>query len=240
VGVRASKTVNNIPSLPGQSLFVGGTGLQEIVNGSAVFHWLSTDHPELYACSTTNNNFAANSGVDYAHWDSLEVDTDGHWMASFRFMDAVLKIRRTDGSIAWILGGPCDQFGLSASQKFSRQHDARRALDGRLTLFDDNPSSGASRVLAFNLDEARKTLVTGNPALPGFAAYAGDPHASVNLGSAQWFADARVLVGWGEFNGAVSDVSEFDAATGALSFQLTLHPSPYTNGYFSYRARKAP
>jgi len=88
--------------------------------------------------------------------------------------------------------------------------------------------------------EAGKTLVSANPALPGFAAYAGDPHASVNLGSAQWFADGRVLVGWGEFNGAASDVSEFDAATGALSLQLTLHPSPYTNGYFSYRARKAP
>jgi hypothetical protein len=240
LGVHASKTVNNIPSLPGQSLFVGGTGLQEIINGVAVFNWLSTDHPELYACSMRNNNFAANTGVDYAHWDSLAVDTDGNWIASFRSMDAVLKVKRTDGSVAWILGGVCDQFGLSATQKFSRQHDARRSVDGRLTLFDDNPSSGASRVLAFNLDEAGKTLASANPALPGFAAYAGDPHASVNLGSAQWFADGRVLVGWGEFNGAASDVSEFDAATGALSLQLTLHPSLYTNGYFSYRARKAP
>lgn len=240
LGVRASKTVSNIPSLPGQSLFVAGTGLQEIVNGVAVFNWLSTDHPELYACSVTNNNFAASAGADYAHWDSLEVDTDGNWIASFRHMDAVLKINHAGGAVAWILGGPCDQFGLSATQKFSRQHDARRASDGRLTLFDDNPSSGASRVLSFNLDEAGKTLVTSNPALPGFAAYSSDPHASFNLGSAQWFADGRVLVGWGEFNGAASDVSEFDAAAGALSFQLTLHASPYTSGYFSYRARKSP
>jgi Arylsulfotransferase (ASST) len=240
VGVRAAKTVNNIPSLPGQSLRVGGAGLQEIVNGVAVFNWLSTDHAELYACSVRNNNFAANSGVDYTHWDSLDVDTDGHWLASFRHLDAVLKVNRSDGSVAWILGGPCDQFGLSAAQTFSLQHDARRASDGRLTLFDNNSSGVASRVLAFNLDEAGRTLVTGNPALPGFAAYPGDLHKSVNLGSAQWLASGRVLVGWGEFIGAASDVSEFDAATGALSFQLTLHPSPYTYGYFSYRARKAP
>jgi len=240
VGVHASKTVANIPSLPGQSLFVGGAGFQEIVNGVAVFNWLSTDHPELYACSVSHNDFAANNGADYAHWNSLDVDADGNWIASFRHMDSVLKVNRTDGTVSWILGGPCDQFGLGATQKFSTQHDARRAVDGRLTLFDDHPASGVSRVLAFNLDEPAKTLVTTNPALPGFAAYTSDAHASVNLGSAQLFSDGRVLVGWGEFGGAVSDVSEFDTATSALSYQLTLHASPYTNGYFSYRAKKFP
>jgi hypothetical protein len=66
IGVRATKIVNDIPSLVGQSLQVRGAGLQEIVNGVAVFSWLSTDHPELYACSTDGNNYAA-GGASRAH-----------------------------------------------------------------------------------------------------------------------------------------------------------------------------
>jgi Arylsulfotransferase (ASST) len=238
LGVVAAKTVNNIPALPGQSLYVGGSGLQEIQNGALVFSWLSTDHAELYACSVESNQFTQNNGADYAHWTALSVDGDGHWIATFRHLDAVIKISRTTGAVEWILGGPCDQFGLTATQKFSRPHDARRAPDGRLTLFDNG--SAASRVVAFNLDEAAKTLVTSNPALPGFAAYTSDAHLSFNLGSAQLFASGKALVGWGEFSGLLSDVSEFDAASGAQSFRLTLLPSDYANGYFSYRARKFP
>jgi Arylsulfotransferase (ASST) len=240
LGVHAAKTVSNIPALPGQNLFVRGSGLQEIRNGVAVFNWLSTDHPELYACSTAGNSYAQNNGADYAHWTSLQVDADGQWLASFRHLDAVLKIDRSTGAIRWILGGPCDQFGLSATQKFAQQHDARRAPDGRLSLFDNRNGNAASRVLALNLDEATKTLVTGNPALPGFAEFTGDMHQSFNLGSAQLFASGKVLVGWGEFPGALNDVSEFDLTSGAQSMRLTLLPSAYSNGYFSYRARKFP
>ncbi len=240
LGVYAAKTVSNIAALPGQSLFVRGSGLQEIQGGAAVFSWLSTDHPELYACSTLGNAFAQNNGADYAHWDSLHVDTDGHWIASFRHLDAALKIDRGTGAIRWILGGPCDQFGLAANQKFAHQHDANRAPDGRLSMFDNANGGAASRVLAFNLDEVGKTLVTGNPALPGFAEFSSDMHQSFDLGSAQFFAGGKVLVGWGEFPGLLSDASEFDLASGAQSMRLTLLPSPYSNGYFSYRARKFP
>jgi hypothetical protein len=240
LGVYASKTVNNIPALPGQALFVGGNGLQEIQNGVAVFNWLTTDHPELYACSTEDNAYAQNNGAEYAHWDSVQVDGDGNWLASFRHLDAVLKIDRSNGAIRWILGGPCDQFALAANQKFVHQHDARRAPDGRLSLFDNANGGAASRVVAYNLDEAGKTLVTGNPALPGFAEYSADMHQSVNFGSAQMFADGKVLVGWGEFQGLLNDVSEFDSASGAQSMHLALSPSAYSNGYFSYRARKLP
>jgi hypothetical protein len=233
IGLHASKTVSNIPSLPGQSLFVGGVGFQEIVNGAATFNWLSTDHPELYACSARGNGYSANNGADYAHWNALVVDADGNWIATLRNLDAVLKINRGTGAISWILGGSCDQFGLGATQKFTSPHDARRAPDGRLTLFDVGAAGVLSRVAAFNLDEAGKTLTAFTP-------YTTDAHSSYNLGSAQLFADGRALVGWGEFNGNTTDVSEYDTATGALSFQLTLLPSDRTNGYFSYRARKYP
>jgi arylsulfate sulfotransferase len=231
VGVYAAKTVNNIPALPGQSVFVTGTGLQEIVNGSATFSWLSTDQPSLYACSARGNTFTANNGADYMHWNALAVDGDGHWLATFRHLDAVLKIDRTSGAVAWILGGSCDQFGLTAAQRFTSPHDARRAPDGRLTLLDIGAAGVNSRVAAFALDETGHTVT-------GFTPYTTDEHSSYNLGSAQLFASGKALVGWGEFNGFDTDVSEYDLTTGALSFELTLLPSSCTWGYFSYRARK--
>lgn len=232
VGVYAAKTVNNIPALPGQSLFVTGTGLQEIVGGAAVFSWLSTDQPQLYACSARGNAYAANNGADYAHWNALVVDGDGDWLATFRHFDAVLKINRSTGAVRWVLGGACDEFGLTSTQHFSSPHDARRAPDGRLTLFDVGAANVLSRVVAFSLDEAGKAVSTFTP-------YTSDAHSSYNLGSAQLFASGRALVGWGEFNGYDSDVSEYDLATGTLSFELTLLPSYRTDGYFSYRARKS-
>ncbi|MBC7994557.1 MAG: aryl-sulfate sulfotransferase [Rhizobacter sp.] len=231
VGVYAAKTVNNIPALPGQSLNVRGTGLQEIVNGVATFNWLSTDLPALYACSARGNGYAANNGANYMHWNALVVDADGDWIATFRHLDSVLKINRSTGALRWILGGSCDEFGLSAAQRFSSPHDARRSPDGRLTLFDVGAAGVLSRVGAFGLDETGKTIT-------GFTAYTSDAHSSYNLGSAQLLPSGRALVGWGEFNGYDTDVSEYDITTGALSFELTLLPSYCTNGYFSYRARK--
>lgn len=232
VGVRAAKTVSNIPALPGQALFVTGTGLQEIDGGAAVFSWLSTDHPALYACSARGNAYSANRGADYMRWTALQVDGDGHWLASFAHLDAVLKIDRGSGAVAWVLGGACDQFGLTEAQKFAWPHDARRAPDGRLTLFDIAPEGTLARVRAFALDEAGRTLTSQ-------ASLTQHGHWSYDLGSAQLFASGRVLVGWGAFEGCAADVSEFDANTGALSFELTLLPGPRTWGYFSYRARKA-
>lgn len=231
VGVRAAKTVSNIPALPGSPLFVTGTGLQEIVNGAATFSWLSTDHPQLYACSARGNAYAANNGADYAHWTALAVDGDGHWLATFRHLDAVLKIDRTSGAVRWVLGGSCDQFGLTSEQRFIAPHDARRAPDGRLALFDIGPTGTRASLVTFALDEA-------TPAVTAYTRITHDGHWSYNLGSAQLFASGRALVGWGEFEGAAPDVTEFDLATGALSFELTLLPSNCTNGYFSYRARK--
>ncbi|HEX3138993.1 MAG TPA: hypothetical protein VHQ87_03005, partial [Rhizobacter sp.] len=75
-------------------------------------------------------------------------------------------------------------------------------------------------------------------ALTGFTAYTTDAHYTFNLGSAQLFASGLALVGWGEFDGLVSDVTEYDTTSGAITYRLTLLPSSTTLGYFSYRARK--
>lgn len=226
----------------------GAAGIQEFDNGALVFSWLSSDHPELYACSTEGNAYNDTAYADYAHINSIKIDSDGDYLASFRHLDAVVKIRRSDGSIAWILGGPCDQFGLSAAQKFSHQHDAKRAPDGRLSLFDNGNANGASRVALYHLDESAKTLVSTDPSRPAFtdlrpsASLLGFPERlSPAMGSAQVFASGSVLMGRGYVEGKpqAADLTEFDALTGAPIFELTF-PNAGTQPIYSYRAVKHP
>lgn len=241
-----NRVATDVPSRLGLESRVGAAGIQEFDNGAKVFSWLSSDHPELYACSTEGNDYAGSGYADYAHINSVKIDTDGNYIASFRHLDAIVKIRRSDGSIAWILGGPCDQFGLSAEQKFSHQHDAQRAPDGRLSLFDNGNANGVSRVLLFNLDEASKTLLATDPLRPAFTALRpsgsllGFPtRLSAAMGSAQVFASGKVVAGLGYMLGKpeASDLVEFDAATGAPSFELSF-PHAGTQPIYSYRAMK--
>lgn len=237
--------VFDVPSRMGQPSKALAAGIQETEGDALIFSWSSADHPELYSCSTDGNDYGGSAYADYAHINSVTIDDDGDFIASFRHLDAVVKIRRVDGSIAWILGGPCDQFNLAPNQKFSHQHYARRLADGRLGLFDDGNASGRSRALAFSLDESAKTLARSS-ASPSFAEFVpGAPllglpvRGSTAQGSAQFFASGRILVGWGYMPGKPSavDLTEFDSATGAVNFELALNPVSGVQIY-DYRAQK--
>lgn len=238
VGVLAIHPVAGIPGHP-ETTSVAAAGLQELVDGEPVWSWLSSDHPELYACSTDGNDFSR-PAADYVHWNAVAVDGDGDLLASFRHLDAVLKIGRTDGTLRWILGGPCDQFGLAPAQRFSHQHYARRLPDGRLGVFDNNNAGGASRAMFLHLDEATRTLVADDPALPAVATVAPGPRFSFAMGSAQRLPGGHLLLGWGAHRDGLPDVTELDAATGAPTFQLSFGPDPTGAPTWSYRAMKFP
>ena len=246
-----NKTVMDMPGRVGIPTKVAAFGFQFIRDGATAFSWQSSDHPELYACATAGNAYGAQTPqpyADYMHFNSMQIDTDGNYLFSMRHLDALLKVNSVDGSIMWILGGPCDQFGLTASQKFSHQHFARRLWDGRIGLFDNGNSNGKAplrtRILALNLDEGSRRLATGDPARPGFAEFfpanslLGLPQGlSSAMGSAQFFPSGKILVGWGlpASGGPSAGVTEFDAATGVPTFELSFDQSlPLV----SYRAVK--
>jgi hypothetical protein len=166
------------------------------------------------------------------------VDEDGDLLASFRHLDAVLKISRATGAIRWILGGRCDQFGLTAEQRFSHQHHPRRTADGRLSLFDNGNATGLSRALLLNLDEAGRKLRTDEPTRPGFVAFPGPRRGSFAMGSVQLIDGGPVLVGWGAHLDGLADVSEIDPVTGVPGFELAFQPTALGGLVFSYRAQK--
>jgi hypothetical protein len=222
------KIVNNDPARPGQNVPVIAAVFQEVLNGSVVMHWDSTDHPELYALSKTPNS------QDYVHLNSVEIDpNDGHFITSNRHLDNVMKIHRTTGEILWILGGLGDQFGLLPEQMPSRNHDARISADGFLTLFDNGNASSRSRALRMSLDEVNMSVL-------GFEEYDLDDHFSVAMGSTQFLDPGTVLVGWGLRRPNESDVTEWEVGSGIKRFELWLNANDGTGRSLSYRARKYP
>jgi hypothetical protein len=228
------KTVTNVPAElphPAEGATVVAAVVQEIQNGTVLFDWDSTEHPELYALSTDGNHFDdPSTPADYVHVNSVDVDpTTGNLVISCRHLDAILELSRGDGSIAWRLGNNADTFGTTSGQKTSHQHYARFQPDGTILAFDNGNASGATRAVQFRLDTANRTVTS-------FVAYPFGEFSSA-MGSVQWVGTS-LFAGFGahvreDAHSEDADVVEFDPVTGQRSFALR-----FNGQYYSYRAQK--
>ncbi len=140
-------------------------------SGAVVWSWKSRDHlafaewSDLTPASHVNLAHLTISGQDtwdVVHLNSVEDDGDG-LIISARHLDAVYRINKSDGSIDWKLGGTPTSRSLSVPGAdrdpfLNSQHDARRLLNGHLTVFD-NGSEGfrVPRALELDVDEVNRT-----------------------------------------------------------------------------------
>jgi hypothetical protein len=225
-----NETVQNVPDTlphPASGALVQGSVVQEVKAGQVVFEWDSTSYPELYALSVRESNFNRTTNVDYAHINSVEIDPmDGDLVLSFRNLDAILKVRHTDGSIVWRLGGPNDSFATTAAQKTSGQHYARFLPDGRLLVFDNGFGSSASRVVVYGLNQPALTLQS-------FASFPLNTFTGAQ-GSVQRVGNLY-FVGLGLKQPGGSDVLAINPTTGQRAFELR-----FTAPRVSYRALFTP
>ncbi|OJW82586.1 MAG: hypothetical protein BGO69_05715 [Bacteroidetes bacterium 46-16] len=194
--------------------------IQEVKNGSVVWQWLGSDHPEFYANSVEGNNFSDTSvAQDYMHMNSMIIDPrDNDLICSFRNQDQVIKIDRETGNIVWRLGGKNSDFVLNDNELFLRQHNATLADNNQtLMLFDngDKTLRAQSRVIEFQLDENAKTVNS-------FKAYNIPEPFSQYMGSVQKIND-KYFIGGGTGNYVV----EINPATGAKSFEMTSNETTY-------------
>lgn len=160
-----NNTVTNVPSIA--SCSVVNCVIQEIKNDTVIFHWESIDHVELYSASHTNNNFAGFTSTtynDYAHLNSVQIDSrDGNLLCSFRHI-GLMKIHRTTGEIIWIMGrGNIDASkklnGFTSTQCGHLQHDARYNYDDSITIFDNSGcATDNTRICRYWINEETKTL----------------------------------------------------------------------------------
>ena len=132
---------------------------------------------------------------DAYHFNSISEDSDGSLLLTSRHMSAVYKIARRSGRVLWKLGGRHGNFRLGRGARFRYPHDAQRAPDGSITIFDNNAGpaggGGVSRALRLRVDARRRTAHL----LEAFRHPAGA--SSTSQGNAAELADGNVFVGWG-------------------------------------------
>lgn len=157
-----------------------------------LFEWKSLDHFALE--DVYSHFFMAPNFLDHSHYNSLFLDTDGHYLVSFRHLHEVTKINSETGEIIWRFGGKQNQFALPGdTMLFSAQHDARRTAAGTLTLFDNGAfnSTPVARALEYQLDETMMTATTV------WQFHEPNGLASQFIGSTQRLANGNTLIDWG-------------------------------------------
>ena len=170
-----------------------GFAIQEFdEDHNLLFQWKSNDHINPGA---TFGGYGYNPmGFNYCHGNSIEEDTDGHLLVSFRHLNAVYKIHRQTGEVLWSLGGTASSFTFANDAGFSAQHDARRLPNGNISIFDNANQAAPpqiSRAVEYSLDTVNwvATKVWEHKYTPGFFASA--------MGGHQTTADRRHLVNYG-------------------------------------------
>jgi hypothetical protein len=209
--------------------------LQEVTPGRELaWSWNTADHISLAETGRNWPFVSKSQGLypnDLVHWNSIDSD-GGAVVASFRHVDAVYKIRRRSGRIAWKLGGTHTSRSLRVRRDpdpytFGNQHDARVLPDGSLTVFDNrtNLADSQPRAVRYRIDPRRRTATLvdqiTDPAVT--ASYWG--------GSARRLPGGDWLVDWGA--APIATIGGYDSA-GHRTFALT------TEGDVSYRAEPVP
>jgi hypothetical protein len=128
-------------------------------NKNLVFEWHARDHFSF----DDVDPFYLNSpdGVDWNHFNGIELDTDGNILLSQRHFNEITKINHKDSSIIWRWGGKKNTFAfLNDSARFIGQHDIRRLPNGHLTLLDNGRAGKPTHPVAakeYKLDEIGRT-----------------------------------------------------------------------------------
>ena len=165
----------------------------DIKTGRVLFGWSAARH--LSPRYSYVRPPTADGAWDAYHINSINEDSDGNILLTSRHMSAVYKISRRTGHVLWKLGGRHGDFKLGRGARFYYPHDAQRAPDGTLTIFDNHagPAAGrgASRALRLQVDAAKHTVKL----LQGFPHPAGAKATS--QGNANELPDGNVFVGWG-------------------------------------------
>ncbi len=173
---------------------IGGVIQIQNPNGDVLFHWSTFDHFNITDAGESVDLTDPNT-IDYAHVNSIEMDTDSTIILSSRNMHELTKIRISDGEIIWRMGGENNMFTFDSDTSiFSGQHDFRKLPNGQYSVFDNNWFSGisGSRASFYELDEQNylADLVKQYKSYP-------EPIHGYIMGNVQPLPNGNWVVGWG-------------------------------------------
>lgn len=152
-----------------------------------------------------------NGAFDWAHTNAV-ADTGDGLLVSLRHQDAILKLRKDDGSLAWILANPDNWSPAWAALRLQpvgdvtwpyHQH-AVKWDDGRVLMFDNRNyeaspwtdqrkvpySVSSSRIVEYTVDESAGTVAET-------FSFAPEPRVfSDKMGDADWLPNGNLLGTW--------------------------------------------
>ncbi|MBL7909594.1 MAG: aryl-sulfate sulfotransferase [Bacteroidia bacterium] len=192
---------------------------------NVVFEWHCKDH---YNFSDVDPYFLGSpNNVDWTHLNAVEYDADGNYLISVRHFNEITKIKRSDSSIMWRLGGNANQFNfLNDAQQFKGQHDIRRIANGNITLYDNGKSSPfhAATAKEYQLNESALTANLVWSYTENSSTY------SSALGAHQRLPNGNTLINYGMLNN-LNHVFNVVKPSGAKVFEIV-----FTDTLRSYRA----
>ena len=232
------RTLNNKTYCGGTNTPILDNGVQEVTPANvAVWTWWASDHipltevPAMW-CSAAN----ANGVLDPYHINSAEPEGNDV-LLSFRHLNAVYSVHKSDGSIEWKIGGITrpesltvlnDPVFASGGNGFLGQHDVRDLADGTITLHDNGFGTTTTRqpravryVLDLNAHTATLVEQKNDPATIT---------VPVCCGSARKLPGGNWLMAWGSA-GIITELSP----SGSRIFDLT-----WDDTLFSYRSHPVP
>ena len=181
---------------------VMGTVVQHVsAAGALSFQWNPFDHFEITDLDPSNRTGPT---VNWTHGNSLDLDTDGNLIVSFRSLSEITKIDTRTGAVLWRMGGLKNQFTFQSAGAlaFSFQHGVRLTAPGHLLLLDNLGDPTGSRAKRFAYDAALHAAQL-------VASYGPSPAVTAQLGgSTQDLPGGRTLVSFGP----AGRVEEYDAS----------------------------
>ena len=221
VTVDMSKIVNG--GFPNADVIDGA--LQEFdPDGNLIFEWDAIDHYKI----TDVDSYVdlTQPTIDFTHFNSAEIDSDGNLLISARNLDEITKVDRNTGEIIWRWGGKNNQFKfINDDLGFSRQHDIRRFSNGNISLFDNgvyHPAQASSAV-EYKLDEINKTATL-------VKRITREGIFTNTEGSVEELPDGSRFISWGHnWNPVVSEIRPDDSVAYEISYP------EYYDTYRSFR-----
>jgi hypothetical protein len=179
---------------------VMGQTLMEVDKaGNIYWSWDCFDYHDI--TEVTNDVDLTQMVIDFTHFNSFALDLDGNLLVSFRNIDQVMKINRTNGNIIWRIGGSAsksNQFQFTNDTEngfygFSHQHSIFILPNGNLLLYDNGNMKPIfySRAVEYQLDQTNKIATK-------VWEYRHSPDISAeNMGNVQRLSNGNTLINWG-------------------------------------------
>ena len=187
---------------------VTGQAIQHVSRtGELLFSWSPFDH---FLITDVDSATRAGPSVNWTHGNSLDIDSDGNILVSFRNLSEITKIDSRTGAVLWRLGGLRNQFALGNGIRiFAGQHSVRALGGGQLMLLDNVGDSLESRAERWEINAQTGTaqLIEVHGAVPRVRTLIG--------GSVQAVSSDRTLVSFG----TEGRVEEYDAH-GAVKWRI--------------------